>query len=116
MFRAANGQKIHNHGEKVISMIIKEGAKRDMRFTVCDVSKVVGYVSQMCRTGHRVVFNPPWDAARSYVQHIQSGEKMSLDEQNGLYVLNTKVAPVERQSITMHNYQQDTCFGWPANP
>ena len=114
-FRAANGQKIHNHGEKVVSMITKEGAKRNMRLTTCDVSKALGSVSQMCRTGHRVVFNPPWDAAGSYIQHIQSGEKMWLDEQNGLYVLNTKVAPVERQSITMQDYQRDTGFGWPAN-
>ena len=115
-FRAANGQKIHNHGEKVVSMITKEGAKRDMRFTVCDVSKALGSVSQMCRTGHRVVFNPPWDASGSYIQHIQSGEKMWLEEQKGLYVLNTKVAPVERQSVTMRNHQRDTGFGWPANP
>ena len=33
---------------------------RDMRFTVCDVAKAFGSVSQMCRTGHIVVFNPPW--------------------------------------------------------
>ena len=38
-FRAANGQTIHNHGERVISMVTREGAMRDMRFTVCDVSK-----------------------------------------------------------------------------
>ena len=115
-FRAANGQKIHNHGEKVVSMIIKEGAKRDMRFTICDVSKALGSVSQMCRAGHRVVFNPPWDSAGSYIQHIQSGEKMWMEEQNGLYVLSTKVAPAERQSSTRYDHQHNTGFAWPANP
>ena len=78
--RAANGQKIHNHGEKVVSMITKEGAMRDMKFTICDVSKALGSVSQMCRAGHKVVFNPPWDPAGSYIQHIQTGEKMWFEE------------------------------------
>ena len=114
--RAANGQPIHNHGEEVVSIVTKEGAKRDMRFTICDVSKALGFVSRMSRAGHRVVFNPLWDAAGSYIQHIQSGENMWMEEQNGLDVLNIKVALIERQSDTMHNYQHDTGFGWPANP
>jgi len=56
-FRAANGQTILNHGENVISMITKEGAKRDMRFKMFDVRKALEFVPQMCRTGHCVVFN-----------------------------------------------------------
>ena len=39
-FRAANGQNMHNHGEKVVSLITNEGAKRDMEFIVCDVSNI----------------------------------------------------------------------------
>ena len=72
-FRAANGQKIHNHGERTVSMMSKEGTLRDMRFTVCDVSEALGSVSQMCRTGHRVVFNPPWCPDGSYIEHMDAG-------------------------------------------
>ena len=115
-FRAANGQKIHNHSEKVVSMIIKEGAMKDMKFTICDVSKALRSISQMCRAGHRVVFNPPWDPTKSYIQHVQTGENMWLEEQNGLYVLNTKVAPAERQSGNKWSQPHNTGFGWPANP
>ena len=115
-FKAANGQKIHNHGEKVASMITKEGAKRDMRFTISDVSKALGHVSQMCRAGHKVVFNLPWDPMGSYIQHMQIGEKMWMEEQNGLYVLSTKIAPAERQSSLRQDHRADTGFGWPANP
>ena len=54
-FRAANGQKIFNEGRKLVTLMIREGTRRDMNFTACDVSKALGSVSQMCRTGHRVV-------------------------------------------------------------
>ena len=91
-FRAANGQKIQNQGVKRVSMMPTEGTIRDMRFTVCDVSKALGSVSQMCRAGHRVVFNPPWCQDGSYIEHLDTGDTMWLEENNRLYVLNTKVA------------------------
>ena len=79
-FRAANGNKICNEGQKLVTMTIKEGTKRDMKFTICDVSKAIGSVSQMCRIGHRVIFTPPWDGNGSYIEHIDIGEKMWLEE------------------------------------
>ena len=97
-------------------MMTKEGTMRDMRFTVCDVSKALGSVSQMCRTGHRVVFNPPWCQEGSYIEHLDTGETMWLEETNGLYVLNTKVAPTQRQSTTERHTRRNEGFGWPAAP
>ena len=102
-FRAANGKRIPNEGQRVVSMKTQEGAVRDMKFIVCPVTKALGSVSQMCRTGHKVVFNPPWDKNGSYIQHIEIGEKMWLEEQNGLYVLNTRVAPSHKQTTNMRN-------------
>ena len=58
-FRAASGTKIFNEGQRCVSMMTREGAWRDVNFTVCDVAKALGSVSQMCRAGHTVVFNPP---------------------------------------------------------
>ena len=52
----------------------------------------------MCRAGHRVVFNPPGDPDGSYIEHVATGECMWLEEQAGLYVLNTRVAPANRQT------------------
>ena len=115
-FRAANGQKVHNHGERVVSMMAREGAMRDMRFTVCDVSKALGSVSQMCKAGHRVIFNPPWSPEGSYIQHVDTGECMWLGEHNGLYMLNTKVAPSSRPRRDDNNNGSNESFGWPANP
>ena len=70
----------------------------DMKFTVCDVSKAPGSVSQMCRTGHRVVFNPPWSEHGSYIELVEIGERIWLQEEGGLYVLKTKVAPTHKQT------------------
>ena len=52
----------------------------------------------MCRAGHRVAFNPPGDPDGSYIEHIATGECMWLEEQAGLYALNTRVAPANRQT------------------
>ena len=97
-YRAANGNKIYHEGEKLISMMIQEGALRDMKFTVCDVSKALGSVSLMCKAGHRVVFNPAWSNQGSYIEHISIGERLWLQEEGGLYILKTKVAPTHRQT------------------
>ena len=111
-FRAANGKKIPNEGQRLVSMMTQEGAVRDMKFIVCPVTKASGSVSQMCRAGHKVVFNPPWDANGSYIQHIDIGEKMWLSEHNGLYVLNTRVAPKHKQTTNMRSKG----FQRPVNP
>ena len=82
--KAANGQKIYNDGQRMVTSMTKEGTNRDMNFTVCEVSKALGSVSQMRRAGHRVVFNPPGDPNGSYVEHIEIGDIMWLEEQAGL--------------------------------
>ena len=105
-FRAANGVKIPNEGERLVTMMTREGVKRDMKFIVCPVTKALGSVSQMCQIGHRVVFNPPWDEDGSYIEHIETGERIWMEQHNGLYVLNTKVAPSYKQTYAQWSNQQ----------
>ena len=97
-------------------MITREATMRDMRFTVCDVSRILGSVLQMRRIVHRVVFTPPWGSEESCTQHVDTGEAMRFEEQHGLYVFSTKVAPAERQSRAEQNTQWNESFGWPAAP
>ena len=77
-FREANGQTIYNEGTKIVSFMAKEEVMRDMTFISCEVSKTLGFVSQICRAGHRVVFNPNWSEERSYIEHLEIGEVMWL--------------------------------------
>ena len=74
-----------------------------MKFTSCEVSKARGSVSQICRVGHRVLFNFPWHEDGSYIEHVDTGEHMWLCERNGLYVLDTRVAPRNKQVGTARN-------------
>ena len=113
-FRAANGKNIFNEGKQFVSMMTKEGAMRDMSFTVCAVTKALGSVSQMCKAGNKVVFNPPWHPDGSYIEHEETGERLWLEEQGGLYVLHAKVAPQHRQTSSMYNVSEG--FQWPVNP
>ena len=107
-YRAANGSMIYHEGERVISMMTQEGALRDMRVTVCEVSKALGSVSQMCRTGHRVVFNPPWSNQGSYIEQVPIAERLWLQEEGGLYVLKTKDAPCHKQTSRL----KDADYHW----
>ena len=111
-FRVANGEKIFNEGKKTISLMTKEGVRRDMRFTSCEVSKALGYVSQICRAGHAVIFNPPWHEDGSYIEHLETGDRMWLIEQNGLYMLDARIAPTGKQTSSYTNKG----FGRQANP
>ena len=102
----------------MVTMMIREGTQRDMRFRVCQASKALGSVSQMCRTGHRVVFNPPWEQEGSFIEHVEIGERMWLEERGGLYILKPKVAPRHKQTCMIqnegNNRHQD--FQWQGYP
>ena len=74
-FRAANGKKIYNEGQKLVSMMTREGAMRDMSFIVCSVTKAQGSVSQMCKAGNKVVFNTPWSSRGSYIYNMRKRGK-----------------------------------------
>ena len=76
----------------------REGVIRDMKFEVCNVTRALGSVSQMCKAGHKVVFNPPGDPAGSYILHMETGQKMWLVERDGIYLLDVRVAPENRQA------------------
>ena len=97
-YTAANGHKIYNQGERQITMMTREGVKRNMRFQVCNVERPLGSVSQFCQAGNSVVFNPPGDPRGSYIEHHDTGERMYLEAKDGIYVLNTKVAPRTMQA------------------
>ena len=82
----------------MVTMMKQAGYKRNMAFTSCDVKKALGSVSAICKQEHRVVFNPPNDPEGSYIQHLEGGERMYLKESDGLYLLDTKVAPRHKQA------------------
>ena len=113
-FRAANGHKTYNEGQNMMTMMTREGTKRDMKFIVCDVSKAFGSGSQMCKDGHRVAFNPPWENEGSYSEHVDIGERMWLEEKGNLYILNARVAPRHRQTGSIQHTGNTWNPGFPG--
>ena len=67
---------------------------RRMTFQVAKVNKALGSVSQMVDNQHRVIFDSD-DCGReiSFIENKKNGEKMWLRRGNGLYGLDTRVAP-----------------------
>ena len=68
-----------------------------MRFTSCDVERALGSVSSICKQGHTVVFNAPEHPDGSYIYNVHSGERMGLQHKDGVFVLDTGVAPSSKQ-------------------
>ena len=64
-----------------------------MNFTSCGVKRALGSVSAICKQGHTVVFNAPDHLDGSYIYHMKSGDRMNLKHKDGVFVLDTKVAP-----------------------
>ena len=87
---------------------------RDMSFTMCALTKSLGSVSQMCKAGDEVVFNPTWHPEGSDIEHEEIGERLWREEQGGLYVLHAKVTPQSRQTSSMYNISPG--FQWPVKP
>ena len=82
-YEVANGVRIPNLGEKRFTGITEEGSLRQITAQVCDVNKPLLSVSKMVKAGNRVVF----DEDGSYIENVQSGEKVWLKEQGGMYML-----------------------------
>ena len=68
-FMSASGNYMPNLGEKSVAFATDDWQGRNMKFQVCDVTKPLASVSDICKKGHRVVFDADW----SYIEHKESG-------------------------------------------
>ena len=46
-----------------------------------------------------MVFNPFWQEEGSYIECVDAGETMWVNKRNGFYVLDTKDAPTNEQTV-----------------
>ena len=88
-YEVANGDEIHNKGEKrfIAHMELVDGSDsgpRGVTAQVCDVHRPLMAVKRVCKHGNRVVF----DDDGSYVENKTTGERMKIEEDDGDYVLD----------------------------
>ena len=82
-YEVASGDLIPNLGEKSFLAYGEQGQVRAIKAQVCEVNKALLSVSRMVQAGNRVVFSN----SGSYVEDENTGERIPLREQGGMYML-----------------------------
>ena len=97
-YTAANGSPIKDGGSKLVTVVTKDGQWHDLNFRCADVTRPLASVFKICHNGSSVVFNPPWHDDGSFIYNHESGVRTYMDEKDGVYVLETKIAPTRNQT------------------
>ena len=80
-YRAANGARIPNRGEKQVTLITRERAQPNITFQVTDVKKPLASVARVCDSGNRVIL----EAHGGYIENLVTGKRINLERENNTY-------------------------------
>lgn len=83
VYKAASGHPVPDWGSRTFSAQTDDFRDRRLTCKVGPVRKLLMAVSDMTSRGNRVVFDPQG----SYVEHIQSGERTTIEKKNGIYTM-----------------------------
>ena len=87
----ADGTEIQNVGERHLVLSSLDWTQtRKMKFQVTQVHKALGSVSRIIKNNNKIVFD---EEEGSYILNKETGEKLWLREDNGVFVLDVLVAP-----------------------
>ena len=86
---AANGSKLPNFGQMMLSFQNSAGTAGRIMFQVANITKPLVSVSKLVDDGHQVVF----DEKASYIIHKATGRKMLLKRERGVFVVDAYVEP-----------------------
>ena len=82
-YEVANGVCTPNLGEKTFLVTTGEGVSKVVTAQVCEVNKPFLSVRKVVAGGNRVVF----DQEGSYIEDKTTGERMRMEEKNGMQIL-----------------------------
>ena len=92
-YRAAGGQKLTNVGE-IRPSFKSSGIGGSMAFqATTDVQKPLAAASKIAAKGNRIVLEA--DGLDSYIEHKQSGKRIPLVIENGVYMMEMLVVPFQ---------------------
>ena len=83
-FVAANGELVPELYRVKPVIATSEGLIRQTQFSVAGVSKILVSAAQICNRGHRIVLDS--HDGDSYIEDKSSGERMKLQQKDGVYV------------------------------
>ena len=83
-------------------MVSRDGIWDKYKFQVANVTRALASVAKACEAGKRVVFNPAWHPDGSYVTTLDKRGEPTMETswmtlRNGVYELETKIAPMKWQ-------------------
>ena len=100
-YTAANGGKKCNKGEKVVTLMSKEGYLRNIRFTPYDVERALTSSSSICKQDTpQCSMRQTTLTSVSYIYNLHSGERLESTPQEGVFGLDTRIAPSKMQAHT----------------
>ena len=88
-YEVANGEIIHNFGQKDCVIAAGGSSPQLLSFQVCAVHKPLLSALKLNAAGKSVLFHPDW----SYIEDLRTGEWISLMRNEGLYKLHCQVGP-----------------------
>ena len=86
---AANGAKLQNLGQVIVAFENSVGTAGRILFQVAAITKPLVSVSKWIDDGHQVVF----DEKASYIIHKESGRRMLLKRERGVFIVDAYVEP-----------------------
>ncbi len=98
-YKVANGDTVENEGECTLTLGTYDGQVKNLRFQVAEVSKALCSAGAIVQAGHRVVL----DGDGSYIELKSTHNRLGLRLDNGVFVLDAAVAPLdwaEQQGFT----------------
>ena len=111
-YKAANGTKITNYGEKRLEGINKGGKKTGITIQVADVSKTLGSVGKMTEAENTIIFSkgrsiitsdPGGKIAEAAFKQCRPEITTELEKKNGVYTFDMWVPTVSKAE---NNYCQ----------
>ena len=83
-YRAANGTKIENYGERVVEGYTEEWEPVAVAMQIAEVNKTLGSAFRMNQCGNVIVL----DGHNSYFVNKNTGKRTKIMQENGQYVFN----------------------------
>ena len=91
-YAAAGGHRIYDQGSRTIYADV-HGALRGLRPRVGKVKKALIAVYDMCKAGHRVVFDLEGDEDLSHAENKATGERTKFNLRKRVWEIDAKVPP-----------------------
>ena len=99
-YRTATSQAVVDLGEKRV-LVSSQGVVRGLKGRSVDVSKMLLSVYDMCKAGHRVVF----DLDGSFAEHKTTGQKTNFILRNNTWDLDLEIVPYTQAKAA--DYEKD---------